>query len=141
MDEAAQKARSVAKLVRKIKPDTAVYLEGGPILTAEDFNFVIRYAEIDGYVGGSTIDRFPVQTSAANQIAEYKAAAEFIGTRTKWQLDSVAQSGRNRDCFSELSAYAQIVAKKIFKTAYECPGLLGWWRSHAVFENPDSVAL
>lgn len=75
LEEAALVARDAVRLARSIKPDIEVYLEGGPILTAQDLRAVAQTADIDGYVGGSTLDRFPVQHSVANQIAEYKSAA------------------------------------------------------------------
>ncbi len=94
LEEAAQKARQATRLVRRLRPGTEVFLEGGPILTAEDLNFIIRYADIDGYVGGSTIDRFPVQHSVANQIAEYKSAARTTGPRTQEMLEALAEAAR-----------------------------------------------
>lgn len=95
LEEAAQRAREVSRQVRRLRPDMEVYLEGGPILTAEDLNFVIRYAQIDGYVGGSTIDRFPVQNSVANQIAEYKSAAQTIGAKERELQDALTEAARH----------------------------------------------
>lgn len=95
LEEAAQQARAVARLVRRLCPRMEVFLEGGPILSAEDLNFVLRHADIDGYVGGSTIDRFPVQHSVTNQIAEYKSAALKIGRKTRELQTAMAEAGRH----------------------------------------------
>ncbi|WP_420415339.1 phosphoenolpyruvate hydrolase family protein [Roseibium sp.] len=94
LEEAAQKAREVTHTIRKINPNMEVYLEGGPILTAEDLHFVIQFAKIDGYVGGSTIDRFPVQNSVTNQIAEYQSAAAASGTKSRVAQEARANAAR-----------------------------------------------
>ena len=94
LEEAAQQARTVTRLARGRRPKMEVFLEGGPILSAEDLNFVIRHADIDGYVGGSTIDRFPVQHSVTNQIAEYKSAALWIGGKTRELQAAIDEAGR-----------------------------------------------
>jgi predicted TIM-barrel enzyme len=83
LEEAALIARDVARLVRGLSKHTQVFLEGGPILTADDLSYVVRHADIDGYVGGSTIDRFPVQYSVVNQIAAYKLAAVRPGDQER----------------------------------------------------------
>ena len=95
LEEAAQQARALTRLVRGLRPEMEVFLEGGPVLSAEDLNFVIRHADIDGYVGGSTIDRFPVQHSVTNQIAEYKSAALKIGSKTRELQAAMAEAGRH----------------------------------------------
>ncbi len=96
LEEVALKSREVVRVVRRIHPGMKIYLEGGPILTAEDLNFVISQARIDGYVGGSTIDRFPVQSSVGNQIAEYKSASQNVQAHSVAHdriLSSAAQVG------------------------------------------------
>jgi len=94
LEEAALIARDVVKLTRSIKPDIEIYLEGGPILTAQDLQSVARTAAISGYVGGSTIDRFPVQHSVVNRIAEYKSAAIVVPEHPK---EAVAALSRLAD--------------------------------------------
>ncbi|MEL7013979.1 MAG: helix-turn-helix domain-containing protein, partial [Pseudomonadota bacterium] len=53
-------------------------LEGGPIAEAEDLSFVSQNAEIDGYVGGSTFDRVPIETSIGDHIAGYRLAMDAV---------------------------------------------------------------
>ncbi len=75
IEEAALDAREIGRLVKRINPATRFLLEGGPIVTAEDLGRVVRSAPIDGYVGGSTIERLPLETSVADQIAAYRQAS------------------------------------------------------------------
>lgn len=95
LDEAANRARQVIRLVRRLRPEMEVYLEGGPIVTADDLGFVVRHAKASGYVGGSTIDRFPVQHSVSNQIAEYRSASETPGRRTPEMREAAAELCRH----------------------------------------------
>lgn len=95
LEQAALAARDVVQLTRSIKSDIEVYLEGGPILTAQDLRIVAETVEIDGYVGGSTIDRFPVQHSVANQIAEYKSAAVPAHDYSKETQDALRRLSEN----------------------------------------------
>ncbi len=75
IEEAALDAREIGRLVKRINPATRFLLEGGPIVTADDLGQVARSAPIDGYVGGSTIERLPLETSVVDQIAAYRQAS------------------------------------------------------------------
>lgn len=74
LHEAAHIAHEVSRAVKRIRPDTRVLLEGGPIVDADDLGLVMRAATIDGYVGGSTIERMPLERSVADRIAAYRMA-------------------------------------------------------------------
>lgn len=85
LEEVALVAREVGRLVRRINPATRFVLEGGPIGTADDLARVISLADIDGYVGGSTIERIPLENSVANQIDGFRQAASRGPTRDAGQ--------------------------------------------------------
>ena len=78
LEEAAQQANEVSRFVKKTRPDLQLYLEGGPIAEAADLSFVSQNAEIDGYVGGSTFDRVPIETSIGDHIAGYRLAMDAV---------------------------------------------------------------
>jgi len=75
LNETAAIARDVCQYVKRRNHRAKVYLEGGPIVSASDLNFIARTADIDGYVGGSTIDKFPIETAIGDCIARFKSAA------------------------------------------------------------------
>lgn len=77
LEECGVVAREIGSLVKGINPKVQFFLEGGPIVTAEDLGYVAKYAMLDGYVGGSTLDRLPFASSIADRIAGYKHAAEI----------------------------------------------------------------
>ncbi|MEO0497951.1 MAG: phosphoenolpyruvate hydrolase family protein [Pseudomonadota bacterium] len=74
IDEAAAISASFARQVRRIRPQACLLLEGGPVETAEDLETVLKHADIDGYIGGSTFERMPVERSISDRIASFKLA-------------------------------------------------------------------
>ena len=74
LEESAVMARDIGLMIKQINPRINFFLEGGPILTSDDLGFVASSAPLDGYVGGSTLDRLPFESSVANRIAGYKSA-------------------------------------------------------------------
>ena len=79
LEEVATIAREIGRLVRRINPATRFLLEGGPIASAEDLARVVALADIDGYVGGSTIERIPLESSVAEQIDRFRRAGRRSG--------------------------------------------------------------
>lgn len=76
LEEVATMARDIGRLIKRIHPETRFLLEGGPIATAEDLARVAGLAPIDGYVGGSTIERIPLESSVADQIQRFRHASK-----------------------------------------------------------------
>lgn len=78
LEEAALQANEVSRYLKRHRPELKLFLEGGPIAAADDLGFVSQLADIDGYVGGSTIDRTPIETSIGDQIASYRLAMDAV---------------------------------------------------------------
>jgi len=76
LEEVATAAREIGRLIKRINPRTRFLLEGGPIATAEDLGRVVSLAPIDGYVGGSTFERMPLEVSVADQIERFRHASQ-----------------------------------------------------------------
>jgi len=89
LEEAGSIAREVSLAVKKINPNSKFLLEGGPIITDSDLEYVIQYAEIDGYVGGSTLDRLPFETTVANKIAGYRQAGVAKNVSRKSDITTI----------------------------------------------------
>lgn len=79
LQEATLLAQSVAKVVRRENRDCFLVLEGGPLGSSEDLMPIYRAAAIDGYIGGSPIDRFPIERAVLNQTVRFKRTA--VATR------------------------------------------------------------
>jgi len=73
--EAAEYARQTFRRIRRINPRILCMVEGGPIVGPTDMYHVCQVARADGYIGGSTIDRVPLETSVEEVTAAFKAVS------------------------------------------------------------------
>ncbi|MCC5969730.1 MAG: phosphoenolpyruvate hydrolase family protein [Pararhodobacter sp.] len=71
--EAADRARRIFASVRARSAATLCFVEGGPIINPDDMFRVCDEARADGYVGGSTLDRVPLETSVSERTSAFKA--------------------------------------------------------------------
>ena len=74
IEEVAVKTHEISRLIKRIHPAPKFLLEGGPIASANDLAAVSSLAPIDGYVGGSTIERMPLELSVAEQVNRFRQA-------------------------------------------------------------------
>lgn len=71
--EAADRARRIFTQVRSKAPEMLCFVEGGPIISPDDMFRVCDEARADGYVGGSTLDRMPLEMSVTERTSAFKA--------------------------------------------------------------------
>ncbi|MDF1749189.1 MAG: phosphoenolpyruvate hydrolase family protein [Alphaproteobacteria bacterium] len=76
IEEVAVAVVEIGRLIKRISPKTRFLLEGGPIETADDLRRLLRLAPIDGYVGGSTFERMPLEVSVADQVDRFRHAGQ-----------------------------------------------------------------
>ena len=72
--EAGDIGRRVIREVRGRSPGTICLLEGGPIVEPEEMRDVCAISRADGYIGGSTLDRIPIEMAIEETMAAYKMA-------------------------------------------------------------------
>lgn len=75
LKEAALSAREFAATVRRENPRAFPVVVGGPIENIEHLMPIFRNARIAGYIGGSTLDRLPLEDAVMNQTLRFKSAA------------------------------------------------------------------
>jgi DNA-binding NtrC family response regulator len=75
LDEVAHRARRAVQQIRQVRPETICVVEGGPIVSPEHMYRVCRAAKADGYVGGSTLDRVPLEHSVMQVTSAFKVAS------------------------------------------------------------------
>ena len=73
LEEAADRARRIFRDVRAAAPDTLCLVEGGPLVSPEEVWRVCVAGRADGYVGGSTLDRLPLEAAVAQSTSAFKA--------------------------------------------------------------------
>jgi predicted TIM-barrel enzyme/DNA-binding NtrC family response regulator len=77
IEDIAGKAGAMIRRIRKHNATILCLLAGGAILSPQTMMRVCDLAKADGYVGGSTFDKFPAVTSIEDRTAEFKAAVQF----------------------------------------------------------------
>lgn len=71
--DAVVKIQTILDASRKLNPDVLVICHGGPIAIPDDFAVVAQKVKgIDGYMGGSSGERFPVEKGITEQTRKYK---------------------------------------------------------------------
>lgn len=79
VEEAAIHVGRVARVVAGIAPGTPCLVEGGPIVGPRHLEELCRFVNIDGYIGGSTIDRVPLETAIEEVTASFRAIGPAPG--------------------------------------------------------------
>ncbi|MCF3934865.1 phosphoenolpyruvate hydrolase family protein [Acuticoccus sp. M5D2P5] len=82
VEAAALHVSKVARKVRSIAPEAVCMVEGGPIVSPKHLEALCRITSIDGYIGGSTIDRVPLESAIEATTASFKTI-ERIRSRTE----------------------------------------------------------
>ena len=75
IDEAILRARHIARRLTRAAPGTHVLIEGGPVIHPRQVAEICAEAGTHGYVGGSTLDRLPIEESVYDRALAFKAAA------------------------------------------------------------------
>jgi len=75
LEEAAIVSREIRRQIRQVNPNAKLLIEGGPIVNAADLGGILKLTHIDGYVGGSTFERMPIENSVAEEIDQFRNAS------------------------------------------------------------------
>jgi predicted TIM-barrel enzyme len=74
LDEAAAKIQGICDAAKKLNPDVLVICHGGPTAYPEDLDYVLRHTtNVDGFMAGSSGERFPVEKSVTEVTRRYKS--------------------------------------------------------------------
>ncbi len=76
LDDAAERARRIFAHIRRRAPEgTLCFVEGGPIIDPAHMLQVCDASRADGYIGGSTLDRLPLEMAVMQTTSAFKTAA------------------------------------------------------------------
>lgn len=92
LDRAVANVERVRETLKGVRPRPFVVLFGGPVVTPQDYAQVAQHADVQGYVGGSAIERFPAAPLITQTVREFKLAAST--DRTGDRLGAMIGQGR-----------------------------------------------
>ncbi len=75
INEAILRARTIARRLARDAPETTVLIEGGPVVHPMQVAEICAEAGTQGYVGGSTLDRLPIEDAVYDRALAFKSAA------------------------------------------------------------------
>jgi predicted TIM-barrel enzyme/DNA-binding NtrC family response regulator len=107
VDQAITFAQSVFRAVRAHSRGTLLVISGGPILSPAHLVEFCAATKADGYVGGSTIDRIPVEPAIESRVAEFKFVSP-LRRRLKSEKRSLETVRRSVDLIGDSPRMAQI---------------------------------
>lgn len=106
LEEAATLAAGFVDAVRARRSDVRCMIEGGPIVTPEQMDYVCRVAQADGYVGGSTIDRVPLESA----IEMATTAFRTVGALRK-QVDALERQLNRKVAIDGLIGFSDAISR------------------------------
>ncbi len=72
-DVAVERIEKIVKVVKKANPDVICIGHGGPFNSPESTRILYDRTGVDGYYGGSSIERIPVENAVREIVEQYKA--------------------------------------------------------------------
>jgi predicted TIM-barrel enzyme len=73
LDAMVELVQSIVDAVKGKKPETLITCHGGATVTPQDVQYLLDNTKgLDGYVGGSTAERLPVETSITAAVKDFK---------------------------------------------------------------------
>jgi predicted TIM-barrel enzyme/DNA-binding NtrC family response regulator len=106
VQDAAADAAELIRAVRAIDRQARCVIEGGPIVTPEQVEEVCNTAGADGYIGGSTIDRVPLEGAIEMTTSAFKT----IGSLRR-QVDTLEQQLHRRVVADALIGFSEGIAQ------------------------------
>jgi predicted TIM-barrel enzyme/DNA-binding NtrC family response regulator len=106
LEEVADAAAECVQAVRAVNSETRCVIEGGPIVTPEQMDYVCRTAKADGYVGGSTIDRVPLESAVEMATTAFRT----VGALRK-QVDALERQLNRKLAIDALIGFSEGISQ------------------------------
>ena len=110
LDDAAERARRIFAHIRRRAPGTRCFVEGGPIIDPAHMLQVCDASRADGYIGGSTLDRLPLEMAVMQTTSAFKTAALLRGDAAREPEQIAGLVGRSLAARQLASRIARLVA-------------------------------
>jgi predicted TIM-barrel enzyme/transcriptional regulator with AAA-type ATPase domain len=117
LDHAADRARRTFAHIRRRARRTLCFVEGGPIIDPGHLMQVCDASRADGYVGGSTLDRLPLEMSVMQTTSAFKTASLL-------RTDPAEETARLPGLVGQSPAMRQLAARVARVVATDLPVLI-----------------
>jgi predicted TIM-barrel enzyme len=78
MGEALRRVELMADAAKRVRKDILVLCHGGPIAEPDDVEFILQNGRgIDGFLGGSSMDRLPTERAIKEQVGRFKSLKRY----------------------------------------------------------------
>jgi predicted TIM-barrel enzyme len=78
MSEALRRVELMADAAKRVRKDILVLCHGGPIAEPDDVEFILQNGRgIDGFLGGSSMDRLPTERAIKEQVGRFKSLKRY----------------------------------------------------------------
>lgn len=112
MEDAAGRSESIIRAARRNAPKMICLLSGSPIVQPGEMFKLCDTVGANGYVGGSTLERLPVERSIEEQTAAFKSVNEF-NRRTKLRESRVLNLERRHKFIARSPHMAELVQRAV----------------------------
>jgi two-component system response regulator HydG len=149
LDRAVDLINTVAGDLEKKGHAPYLTVFGGPVVLPQDAEQVFQRARVHGYIGGSTVERFPAATTITHTVREFRQAVSrsqegrlgaitSVSPRMKDVLEKirvVAQSDAPVLILGPSGAGKELVAREIHRLSRRCGQPLVCWNCGATTES------
>ena len=78
IDDAQKSAKKIFDVCKKLKPEVLRMIYAGPANTLADMKYIFRNSDCQGYIGGSTFDRIPIEHAIFETVKTFKRGSESL---------------------------------------------------------------
>lgn len=105
IEDARAMTENIFKICNEYSSDVIKMVYAGPANTPIDMLYMYQNTECQGYIGGSTFERIPVERAITNTVRAFKTEGDFCIDNP---LNKLAHEGTNgRDCVEFVKKYIE----------------------------------
>lgn len=76
IDDAQKSVKKIFDYCKKIRPDVLRMIYAGPANTLADMKYLFHNTDCQGYIGGSTFDRIPIERGVFDTVKIFKRGSD-----------------------------------------------------------------
>ncbi|MBR1580288.1 MAG: phosphoenolpyruvate hydrolase family protein [Selenomonadaceae bacterium] len=116
LDEAGRLVEKIFRVCRALKPDVVRMIYAGAVNSPVDMNYLYRNADCQGYIGGSTFDRIPMERSILDAVKTFKGGDDHTTVDILGAIEFIKQFVE--DHYAEPLELRELAATVKFSPSY-----------------------